>query len=70
MKDLLNGWGLPAVTFLPLVGAAVMMLIPKGEENLHKVVALATSLALHPILQVHFKGGQKPRILGVVRVEE
>ena len=44
MKDLLNGWGATAVVFLPLVGAAVMLAIPKSEENLHKVVALFTSL--------------------------
>ena len=31
--------------FLPLVGAAVMMLIPRAEEDAHKVVALLTSLA-------------------------
>ncbi|MCU1453641.1 MAG: proton-translocating NADH-quinone oxidoreductase, chain [Acidimicrobiales bacterium] len=49
MKDLLNGWGLTAATFLPLVGLAVMMLIPKAEETLHKVVALVTSLAVFAI---------------------
>lgn len=46
MKDLLNGWGVTAAVFLPLVGAAVMLLIPKSEETLHKVVALATSLVV------------------------
>ncbi len=46
MKDLLNGWGPTAAVFLPLVGVAVMLLIPKSEETLHKVVALATSLAV------------------------
>ena len=46
MKDLLDGWGLTAAVFLPLVGAAVMMVIPKAEETLHKVVALVTSLAV------------------------
>ena len=40
MTDLLDGWGLTAVIFLPLVGAAVMMVIPKSEETLHKVIAL------------------------------
>ncbi|MEZ5138929.1 MAG: NADH-quinone oxidoreductase subunit M [Acidimicrobiales bacterium] len=34
-----------AAVFLPLVGAAVMLCIPKAEETLHKVVALITSLA-------------------------
>jgi NADH-quinone oxidoreductase subunit M len=46
VKDLLNGWGVTAAVFLPLVGAAVMLLIPKSEETLHKVVALATSLVV------------------------
>jgi NADH-quinone oxidoreductase subunit M len=46
VKDLLNGWGATAVVFLPLVGAAVMLAIPKSEETLHKVVALATSLVV------------------------
>jgi NADH-quinone oxidoreductase subunit M len=46
VKDLLNGWGVTAAVFLPLVGAAVMLLIPKSEETLHKVVALVTSLVV------------------------
>ena len=41
MKDLLNGWGLTTLVFLPLVGMAVMLVIPKAEETAHKVVALA-----------------------------
>ena len=49
MKDLLNGWGATAAVFLPLVGVAVMLLIPKSEETLHKVVALVTSLAVFAI---------------------
>jgi NADH-quinone oxidoreductase subunit M len=46
VKDLLNGWGATAVVFLPLVGVAAMLLIPKSEETLHKVVALVTSLVV------------------------
>ncbi len=49
MKDLLNGWGPTAAVFLPLVGVAVMLAIPKSEETLHKVVALATSLVVFVI---------------------
>ena len=49
MKDLLNGWGVTAAVFLPLVGAAVMLAIPKSEETLHKVVALVTSLLVFGI---------------------
>ncbi len=46
MKDLLNDWGLTAATFLPVVGAVVMMVIPRAEETLHKLVALLTTLAV------------------------
>jgi len=46
MKDFLNNWGLSLAVFLPLVGAAIVMLIPRSEEYLHKVVALVTSLAV------------------------
>ncbi len=49
MKDLLNGWGLTLITFLPLVGAAVMMAIPKADETLHKTIALVTSLVVFAI---------------------
>jgi len=44
VKDLLDGWGITAAVFLPVVGAAIMLCIPKAQENLHKVVALVTSL--------------------------
>jgi NADH-quinone oxidoreductase subunit M len=40
----LEGWGLSLMVFLPLAGALLMMLLPKGEEQLLKVVALGTSL--------------------------
>ena len=33
MKDLLDGWGLTAVIFLPLVGAVVMMADPQGRGD-------------------------------------
>ena len=46
MKDFLNDWGITAMVFLPLVGAVVMMLIPKAEEELHKTLALVTSLGV------------------------
>jgi len=44
-NDFLTGWGLSLMVFLPLAGALVMMLIPKAEEQLIKVVALGTTLA-------------------------
>jgi NADH-quinone oxidoreductase subunit M len=46
MKSFLDNWGLTLATFLPLVGAAIMLVIPKAEEQLHKVVALVTTLAV------------------------
>ena len=46
MKDFLNSWGLSLAIFVPLVGAVVMLVIPKAKEQLHKVIALATSLVV------------------------
>ncbi len=43
--DFLNDWGITAMVFLPLVGAAIMMLIPEREEESHKIIALAFSVA-------------------------
>ena len=44
-NEFLTDWGLSLMVFLPLAGALLMMLIPKGEEQLLKVVALGASLA-------------------------
>ncbi len=44
-NQFLTDWGLSLIVFLPLVGALLMMLIPKAEEQLHKTVALVASLA-------------------------
>jgi NADH-quinone oxidoreductase subunit M len=38
------GTPLTYAIFAPLVGALIMMLIPKGQESLHKIVAMATAL--------------------------
>jgi len=46
VEDLLDGWGLATATFLPLVGTAVIMAIPRAQETLHKLVALLTSLTV------------------------
>jgi NADH-quinone oxidoreductase subunit M len=46
MTSFLNHWGLTLATFIPLVGVAIMLLIPRAEEELHKIVALVTSLAV------------------------
>jgi len=45
MNTWLNNWSLALVTFLPLVGAALMWLVPKQEEQMHKLIALVASLA-------------------------
>jgi len=44
MEAFLDDWGLTLVTFIPLVGALVMMAMPKEEEGAHKMIALVTSL--------------------------
>src|SRR6478609_11459825 len=46
MKDFLNSWGLTLAMFVPLVGALVMLAVPKTQEHLHKIIALATSLVV------------------------
>jgi len=65
VKDLLNGWGATAAVFLPLVGAAVMLAIPKSEEIAHKVVALVTSLAVFAVgvgLMIEFDYGHSAKM--------
>jgi len=44
MTDFLNDWGLTLVTFVPLVGALVMMAVPAAEERALKQLALLSSL--------------------------
>ena len=43
--DWFEDWALTLAVFIPLVGAVVMLLIPKAEEELIKAVAVVTSLA-------------------------
>ncbi len=40
-----QNWVLSVGTFLPLVGVALMLFIPRGEEALHKQIALLTAAA-------------------------
>jgi NADH-quinone oxidoreductase subunit M len=40
-----NNWALSVAVFLPLAGVAVMLFIPRGEEQVHKLVALVTTIA-------------------------
>ena len=44
MENLLDGWGITLATFSPLVGVAIMLLIPREREDQHRMVALVTSL--------------------------
>ena len=43
MTDFLDNWGLILITFLPLVGALVMMVVPKEAEDTHKALAIVAS---------------------------
>jgi NADH-quinone oxidoreductase subunit M len=40
----LQDWGITLMVFIPLVGAAIMMLLPADQEENHKAIALGTSL--------------------------
>ena len=40
-----NGWGLSLIVFLPLAGAAVVLLLPKAQERAAKFTALLFALA-------------------------
>jgi NADH-quinone oxidoreductase subunit M len=54
--DSIHHWGLSVAIFLPLVGMAIVLAIPKAEEELVKVVALLTSIATAAVaLAVAFK---------------
>jgi NADH-quinone oxidoreductase subunit M len=57
MKEFLNDWGLSLAIFLPLVGAVVMLVIPRRDEQLHRLAALVTSggvLAVVVMLMANF----------------
>jgi NADH-quinone oxidoreductase subunit M len=42
--DFMEDWALTLAVFLPLAGAVLMLLIPRAEEDLHKTVALVTTV--------------------------
>ncbi|MDH3294431.1 MAG: NADH-quinone oxidoreductase subunit M [Acidimicrobiia bacterium] len=44
MESFLNSWGITVMVFAPLVGVALMMLIPEKEEDLHKTIALLSTV--------------------------
>ena len=69
MENLLDGWGTTLATFSPLVGVAIMMLIPGEREHQHKMVALVTSLwvaFLGVLLLIWFDMGQTAQLQFVV----
>jgi NADH-quinone oxidoreductase subunit M len=45
MDSFLNSWGLTLITFLPLVGAIGVMLMPKNDEESVKFVGLGVAVA-------------------------
>ena len=65
MENLLDGWGLTVVTFSPLVGVVLMLLIPRYQEDRHKLVALVTSLwvaLVAVLLLIEFDIGHTDRL--------
>jgi len=40
-----DSWALTLAVFLPLVGVAVMAIVPSANEDLHKLIALVTAVA-------------------------
>ena len=42
--DWFDNWALTLAVFIPIVGMVILLVIPKAEENLIKVVALLTTL--------------------------
>jgi NADH-quinone oxidoreductase subunit M len=45
VSDFIQDWGLTAAVFLPLVGALVMLVVPRSQEGTHKLLALLATLA-------------------------
>ena len=60
MNTFLHNWGLAVITFVPLLGAVVMMAIPKGEEQLHKLVALVTTVVAFAVAVARVEGAPTP----------
>lgn len=59
------------VAFDTLVDDRGRVCIPIHQDDRYRVYRLRTLRrnVRHPVMQVHFKGGQIPRVLGVIRVE-
>lgn len=45
MQAFLDDWGLTLLTFLPLLGALLVIAVPKADEQMQKAVALLATLA-------------------------
>ena len=41
--DWFDSWGLTLAIFLPLVGALLILLVPREQEGAHKAIALLTT---------------------------
>src|SRR4051794_6030407 len=66
-----DNWLLSVGTFLPLVGVLIMLFIPRGEEQLHKLIALVTAaatFALGIVTLVLFDYGQSDKMQFAVDV--
>ncbi|MGH9118583.1 MAG: complex I subunit 4 family protein [Acidimicrobiales bacterium] len=46
MEQFLDTWGLSLAVFLPAVGAALLLVLPRAQDDWHKLVALATTAAV------------------------
>src|SRR6056297_3422727 len=67
-----QNWLLSVGTFLPLVGALVMLFIPRDEENTHKLVGIATAgatLVVGVITLFAFDYGRSERLQFFVDAE-
>jgi len=59
-----SGWGLSLIVFLPLVGAGMVLLVPKAQEKAAKYVALlsalgAFALSVAAIARFDFGGAER-----------
>jgi hypothetical protein len=59
------------VAFDTLVGKRGRFCVPIHADDQYRIYRLRTLRrnVEHPVMQVHFKGGATPRVLGVIRVE-
>ncbi|MDH3301475.1 MAG: NADH-quinone oxidoreductase subunit M [Acidimicrobiia bacterium] len=69
MESFLNSWGITVMVFAPLVGLTIMMLIPERDEDLHKSIALLStvvSAAVGILLMRNFDYGESQMMQFVV----